>query len=174
MNEGFAKAASSEGLKACPLLFTSDWYGTLSKIGVNKNNFELLQFLSDAKQAGHRVIITSTQNRSEVEPLFVLLVNLARDHGYDIIDADQFEFYTKAELKDMNLFPDYSFDDESITGGLYRNYVRPVMEITVSQDVGPNNFRTWPWSLTQLREACNLHTRPTDGTLGGVPEGPRP
>ncbi len=131
------------------MLFTSDWDQTINCDA--GPNYALLEFLSDAKRAGHRVIFTSSIDMDRIESVLKAFLRLAPLRGYDLLPLDQFEMICKADLKAMNLKSDYSFDDEGIAKQLYSNYITAGIEVTVQRD-----FSMFPFSIEQLRERCNL------------------
>lgn len=154
MEESFKNAVTGSK-PASPLIITSDWDGTLL---CDSFNFELLEFLSDAKKAGHRVILTSSISMDKVIDSMGIFIRSGRRRGYDIADLEQFEFIGKAELKTQNLKSDYSFDDQSIVKQLYKNYVDANIEITIRRDGTPELF-----TFAQLRERCGLPPRDRTG-----------
>lgn len=147
MEQSFKAAVGNEA--AQQLLFTSDWDQTINCDA--GPNFALLEFLSDAKRAGHRVIITSSMAMDKIESALKIFLMSARRRGYDVLDMDDFELICKSDLKELHLKSDYSFDDECIAKQLYSNYIDAGIEVTVR-----NDFSMFPWTFEILRERCNL------------------
>lgn len=160
MESGFNSAAQMPILaEEDRLVITSDWQGTLADM--TDTNFPLLQFFSDAKRAGHRVIITSSGNMESIADLLELVSMFGKRQGYDI--TNQFELIGKQELRGMSLTADYSFDDEPIKDQYIEHYVDAATEVRVHR-----GFTTTPFSLEQLRTLCGL---PCD-KKGGEPSVP--
>ncbi|OFW86880.1 MAG: hypothetical protein A3B66_02540 [Alphaproteobacteria bacterium RIFCSPHIGHO2_02_FULL_46_13] len=148
MDQAFSGAVNT--IQSRPLVITSDWTGTLSDI--YWENFELLEFLSDAREAGHRVIITSSAADMAMMPLHLEMMTLiGRGKGYHLIEPDQYEIIRKVDLKAMNFQSDYSFDDESIASQRISNYVTAALEIRVHP-----NYTTTPLLIEHLRALCLL------------------
>lgn len=148
MDTAFTTAATTAPTR---LVITSDWQNTLIDIG--EINYRLFEFLSDAKRAGHRVIITSTLAPHKIGDVLDLVFMSARKKGWDFIPANEFEIISKPDLKNMGLDIDYAFDDEPI-GRQPCVYAAPGLEIRVNKD-----FDTSPLNLAQLRALCGLPQR---------------
>jgi len=153
-------AAPSDSLhESSRLTIVSDWQRTLSDVG--SSNYALLEFLSDGVKAGHRVIITSASDMDSVSDLLELVVEMAREEGYNVIDAKDFEKIRKSQLMLMELPVDYAFDDEPIATQRFV-YANPGLEIRVYRD-----YSMSPLSLDMLRSLCLLPKQ--DGTTGAAP-----
>lgn len=149
MEDAFNNAVSSDDDNR--LIITCDWQGTLSDFGFF--NFSLLEDLSDAQRAGHRVIITSaTSHMNLLEDIFELMVMRARTKGYDVLDPHEFTQITKHDLAQMELTVDYAFDDQPIVE--QGNYVDAEVEIRIHPDCS----RT-PLSCEQFRHMIGLQPR---------------
>lgn len=134
------------------MVIASDWDGTLIDIGAT--NFDLLEFLSDAHRAGHRVIITSTLAMSKIKDLFDLTIELGRMRGYDLIDAKDFEMMGKADFLLQNLDVDFAFDNEPIASQ-HIPYCDPAVEIRVGRGF------TLSQPLESLRKLCGMPAKAT-------------
>jgi len=150
MEDKFKEATDPKELPR--LVFTCDWQKTLNEFGWH--HCELLEFLSDAKRAGHRVIITSSSRMAFIPDFLDILIDLARDRGFDILDRPEFELISKQDLKKMNLVADYSFDNKSIATQRNADYSHPKVEIRVHPD-----FSTSPHTLDHLRSLCGFSGR---------------
>lgn len=138
------------------MVITSDWDGTL--VDTISTNFELFEFLSEAHQAGHRVIITSALSPAKIRSTLDLVVQLGRMRGYQLIDANDFEVTGKGDLHLQNLLVDFAFDNEPIAKQSIP-YCDPAVEIQVGR-----NF-TLSKPLDTLRNLCRIPSKAgTDGS----------
>lgn len=139
---------------AAQLIITCDWQGTLNE--ERWHNIDLLVFLSDAKKAGHRVIITSGSSvRMDLIPeMLEMIINTEHSKYPDLISADQFELMSKKDLKESKLDIDYAFDNKPIADQWIPDYAGKTEEIRVHKD-----FSTSPVSLGKLRKICGIPSR---------------
>jgi hypothetical protein len=148
MNQSFSDAVNAE--EPHRLVITSDWNKTLADIG--RSNYDLLEFLCDAKEDGHHVIITSNADMGMMPVMLEIMTELALPEGYDLKNSARFELITKSDLKAQNLDVDYAFDDEPIATQNISNYVTPALEIRVY----PDFINTSPLTISRLRALCEL------------------
>lgn len=143
--------AVNGGDKGERLTICCDWQRTLSDLGFA--NYSLLEDLSDAQRAGHRVIIASAVSHiSHLETAFDCLVMMARRKGYDVLDSHEFAQITKHDLAQLELTVDYAFDDQSIVE--QGKYVDATVEIRIHPDCS----RT-PFSREEFRQMIGLSPR---------------
>lgn len=161
MDSNFAQAAEGLPYKKPRLVFTSDCVGTLYNTG-GVQNMTLLQLLSDAATAGHRVIITSKSDARMIADNIFLMAIRANKSGFSV-DTTGFEYVTKSDLrflKDEDGQPiqvDYAFDDEKIT------YIEPAVTVRIGADMTPS------FPFQAIRSLSEL---PAAARSGG--SGPRP
>jgi hypothetical protein len=111
-----------------------------------ETNFELVEFLSNARAAGHRVIITSSLDKKDIERMVDLVIRRTRQEGKAIIHASNFECIEKFNLYGslMDTKIDYTFDDRPAY------YVRPAIEVRVTEPSGFN--KNWRFNDAKTNE----------------------
>lgn len=148
MNQSFSSAINAEQpeqLLSKQQVFVSEWLGTLSD--VSWNDFELLKFLSDAKEAGHRVIITPDSDMHLVPLLLEALTELGRAKGYHLVNADQYELIHINRFESQKIAVDYSFDREKFAPQLLSDTIGHPMEIPA---YAPRTGRLFPMPMLRI------------------------
>lgn len=125
-------------------------------------HFQLLEDLSDAQKAGHKVIITShiIENATSMLPYYVEEALL---QGFQVLPSNEFTLTGTQDLAKNPVHVDYAFDNKSIAGqDIYDDetdkklppYAYPVYQMSIDED---GNLS--PFSREQFRAALGLETR---------------